>query len=198
MLFFGLRGGINTSIIFEEINPDGFTIVGRHIGYNFGPTVHFEPSKFIGFNSGILFNSTGWVQDKKKLFDTLTSRKDVFKNIQIPATISLKFGIGSVTRIFIEGGVYSQVAVSGYSDIEDLYGRTYTRTINWVKSKPTESSDFAYKRVNMGFIFGAGYQYKGLQIGTSYNLGLLDITKNDVRMHNHIWNFYLILRTWKR
>jgi hypothetical protein len=197
-LFFGFRAGVNTSVVLHDLNSEGFTLVGRHVGYNFGPTIHFEPKLFLGFNSGIIFNSTGWVNKQGTLFDTLRYRKDVFKNVQIPATLTLKFGIGEFGRVIFESGAYAQYAVSGHSDMTDLTGKTYNQSVAWAKFGKTPEQDFTYKRLNMGLLFGIGYQQKGITVGSCYNLGLFDVTKNEIRMHNHLWNIYIIARSWKR
>lgn len=198
-LFIGARGGLNTSVVLQEIVPEGFTVVGRHVGYHFGPTIYFEPKMYFGLNSGIIFNSTGWVDKVGSIIDTLSYRKDVLQNIQIPISLSLKFGIGDFGRLFFEGGGYAQYAISGYSDITDASGNTYRKAVMWAKnSDETLTDDFSYKRMNMGVILGLGYQHKFITVGASYNLGLFDVTAQEIRVHNHIWNMYVCFRTWKR
>ncbi|HPY82448.1 MAG: PorT family protein [Bacteroidales bacterium] len=199
VLFVGARAGVNTSVVLQEITPEGFVVVGKHVGYNFGPTIHFEPKLFFGINSAIIFNSTGWIDKTGEVFDTLLYRKDVFKNIQIPLTVSLKFGIGEYGRIVIEGGGYAQYTLSGYSDFKDLSGQIHKKAVDWIQWNESDSEyDISYKRMNMGAVFGVGFQHKCIYIGANYNLGLFNITKNELCLHNHIWNMYVIVRTWKR
>lgn len=198
-LFVGARAGLNTSVVLHEITPEGFTVVGRHVGYNFGPTFHFEPKHFFGINSAVIFNSTGWVDKTGEIADTLLYRKDVFKNIQIPLTLSVKLGIGEYGRIVVEAGAYAQYAVSGYTNFKDLSGQIHTKAIDWLMwNESVSEQELSYRRLNMGAIFGVGFQHKFVYVGASYNLGLFDITKNELVMHNHIWNMYVIVRTWKR
>ncbi len=198
-LFFGVRSGINTSIMWQEVSPEGFTIVGTHIGYHVGPTIHFEPKHFIGFNSGLIFNTTGWVNETETLADTLLYRKDVFKNIQLPLTTTIKIGVGEFGRIIIETGGYLNFTMTGYSNMKEVGGEIYEEAVTWYRFEESDGiNDIAYKRTNAGVIFGGAFQHKFITVGTSYNLGLVDITKNEYVMHNHTWNFYVIFRTWKR
>jgi len=37
--------------------------------------------------------------------------------------------------------------------------------------------------MNMGTLFGVGFQHKWIHIGANYNFGLFDITKNELSLH---------------
>ncbi|MFO7868725.1 MAG: outer membrane beta-barrel protein [Bacteroidales bacterium] len=198
-IFLGIRAGVNTSVVVEEINPEGFTIVGRHTGYHIGPTIHIEPTRFFGLNSGLLLNTTGWVNKTERLADTLLYREDIFKNIQVPLTASIKIGIAEFARIIIEAGGYLNFSLSGYSNIKEVTGEIHEETIAWYQfSESDDTNDITYKRTNAGAVFGCAFQHKFITLGTCYNLGMVDITKNEYVLHNHIWNFYVTLRSWKR
>jgi len=196
-LFVGARAGLNTSVSLQNVDMTGFTIVGRYTGFHLGPTFYFEPKEFLGFNSGIFFNSTGWVDNLGQLSDTILYRKDVFKNIQLPFTVSLKLGVGEVARIIIEAGGYGNYALSGYTDFKDLTGEIHTQSVQWAKfGEAPDPNDFSYRKMNVGGIIGFAFQSKFFKVGASYNVGLFDVTKNELVIHNHMWQFYVVARTF--
>lgn len=197
--FVGVRGGINTSVAMQELDMEGFTIVGTYTGFHVGPTLHFEPVDFFGLNTGAFFNTSGWVDKYGDLADSLKYRKDVFQNIMLPVTMTLKVGLGDVARGFIEGGAYVNYSISGVTTFEDGAGVVYERSVKWSKfNEPPSADDFTYRRLQAGTVLGVGLQVESFVVGMNYTFSLSDLTKEGVSFRNEVWSFYLGFRMFRK
>lgn len=117
---FGVRGGFD--VISKKIDLNILKVENR-LGYQLGPTVEFIiPASGFGADISVLYGRKEYEPYHKNDDITISD----YDYISVPINIKKRFGLSSFLGIFITGGAYGNVKVSGgeikhISDVIDEY-----------------------------------------------------------------------------
>lgn len=167
---FGVKGGLNLSNMLikddDKTYSDDFKMKpGIHIGV----TAEFPMTEMLSFETGLLLSTKGF-----KLSREGYEGKMSLNYLDIPLTGKASFDIESV-KVYGVFGPYVGIGISGKSKFENTYeGETEIDDDIVVWGSDKEESDF--KRLDFGLTVGAGVELNAIQIGTSYNMGLANIS----------------------
>lgn len=174
----GVKAGMNMmSMKMIWYNGLNFKDQEFKAGANLGVTAEFPLKDHLSLETGLIISQKGMKFKHEQIYQTFTSHEELefsMLYIDIPLTAkgsiqldNLKFyGLfGPYLGIGHSGEIYFQSDVAGSeSDIT---------TSIWGDKNSN------YDRLEVGWIIGAGYQFKKLEIGVQYDLGLSNIVKED-------------------
>ncbi len=157
----GLKGGLNVA----TLSSPAYNSIDSRISANFGGLAHIHLSKEIAIQPELLFSGQGAKQTKEgKEFKTNLNY------LQIP--VLLQYLIGTGFRL--ETGPQFGFLLSANSKVDNV----------------TTDVNYAYKTMDVAWVFGAGYLTpSGFGIDARYNLGLSNI--NDIsatKINNRVFS----------
>jgi hypothetical protein len=182
---FELQGGASFSTVMPNtLNLDYEEKYSMNIGFNAGLSITFPISKIFSLETGLLWDTKGFVQTGYQLlrfpgenlfsiYDvTITSR--IFY-LDIPVLLRESYILNDRSFIFTEFGGYVGVGMLGKLNFEFTNVATGSfsdreNDINWGNNAEGE-----IKRLDYGLSFGLGYQLYAVQIALAYDLGLANI-----------------------
>lgn len=197
---YGIRAGFNLANM--NMKYDGETVsddLKMKPGFLLGPTAEFPISPALSIESGLLLSTKGFKVEEKETFQT---ESYVYKSklnllyLDIPVALKGKINVGENTNLFLSGGPYFAVGLSGTAKSEYSYnGETEKseESIEW-GSDPDEDD---LRPLDIGLTFGGGVEYAAFQFGVYYDLGLMNIspyTDDGMKIRNRNLNFSLTYR----
>ncbi|MFA6619235.1 MAG: porin family protein [Candidatus Neomarinimicrobiota bacterium] len=171
---FGVKAGLNLATMLEK---DDSGIISEK--YTSQPSFHFGFSLEIPI-SGMLYLETDFLLSGKGYHyfeegNFVVNDYDAALNIyylDIPILAKVKYDLGSVTMFGTLGPYFSAGVVGNYRYETELLGVPVsdTTSVEW-------GSDFdEYKNLDMGLSIGAGIAYESIELGLSYQMGLISIS----------------------
>lgn len=159
-MYWGLRGGLNLSNIYEETNADVSIDWENKPGFRIGMVIGAPIRGILYIEPGVYFTSLGMKyeagEDEAKLN---------INYLQIPLLVTFRPHIGKNARLHISAGPYVACGLGG------------KMKVNKVK-KDIFGDDELVKRFDGGISFSGGFSIKRFYIGMGYDLGLVDIESN--------------------
>lgn len=146
--------------------------IGGHTGLLLG--IDLKENMFI--ETGLMFNTAG-MRYKLKEDEVKYVSKIKLSYLNVPITFKYAHSFNEKFRIYGLTGPSIGIAVAGkYTELAKLDGD---------KEKEKESIDFGsddyddFKRLDVGWIFGTGFDINKIRIGVFYNLGITNIAANN-------------------
>ncbi|MFP5040996.1 porin family protein [Parasediminibacterium sp. JCM 36343] len=198
-----LRGGYNLANI--SINDNGGVNDAKGLSsFHAGFIADIPVASIVSVQTGLLLNGQG---AKSNTYFTSSTTSNYVKSsfrplyLQVPLNLAIKFPLAPDTRLFVAGGPYVEMGLSGRSTSETNIGGVVTNSSSDIKynnDNPTTSAqeDASYdklKRFDFGLNFGGGIEFKNFMLGINYGLGLTKINSTQTNNSANDNNKY---RTW--
>jgi hypothetical protein len=199
-----VKGGLNIANI--TINNDGDINKANSLNsYHVGLVYDLPFSEFASFQFGFVFTGKGSKTEYGKPEDALYSKATTNPYyVEMPLNFVGKIPMTSTTKIFIGGGPYAAMGVTGMNKTETktLFGTVYSnKEIDFSNDDPTteQEEDAGYaklKRFDFGVNALAGLEFKRFTLGANYGFGLAKVvsgTDNDSsdKFNNRVVSFSL-------
>ncbi len=169
----GIKGGLNlTNMI---LKGDGWSQSNdMKPGFHIGLTAEFPLNEMFSLEPAVLLSTKGYKYSEPGYDESVNAL-----SIDIPLTGKASYDIGSFI-IYGAFGPYIGIGLSGKYKTSD----SPDYTLQW-----GSSSDDDLKRVDFGLVFGAGVEINAIQVGISYDLGLINIyptTDGGTKINNRV------------
>jgi Outer membrane protein beta-barrel domain len=168
-----IKGGLNLSnMLFKDDDHMYSQDFKMNTGFHVGATIEIPLVDYVTLETGLLLSTKGYETEGNIGDATYKSSLDLYY-LDIPITWKGYLNVGK-TKVFAAIGPYVDIGLNGTDKIEiTLNGQTETveEKIDW----GSEEAEADFKRMDMGLIFGGGIEFKQVQLGVSYNLGLVNI-----------------------
>jgi hypothetical protein len=179
---FGVKGGINLATMLEK---DDSGIISKnytsHTSFHFGLSAEIPITGMFILETDLLFSGKGYHYFEEG--NILINDYDAVLNIyylDIPILAKIKYDLGSF-EVFGTFGPYLAIGVAGnYRYDTEVLGIPIadTTSIEW-------GSDMnEYKTLDMGLSIGGGIAYEAIELGITYQFGLISIS--GVTANNYI------------
>lgn len=173
----GVRGGLNFANVLAVDNDQTYRETQVNPGIHFGVTADFVITNIISFETGLFYSEKGLKIIEKETDFGVTYQDEYTTNltyIELPLTAKASFEIAGA-KVFGLLGPYFGMGIGGnYKEKIDLGSdvQITTRGVNWGSSKNGDD----VKRLDYGLLIGAGAEFRSIQVGLSYGLGLANIS----------------------
>ena len=173
---FGIKAGMNMSNMVAEDNDVIYSEDYKsNIGFQVGPTMQFEISDVMSFETGLLLGTKGY-NLKDELMGMDMDVKTSLLYLDIPMTAKATFDLGGA-KLYLTGGPYVGVGLSGQMSGEmSFMGQTQTIDEDLEFGSDEEKHDL--KRLDYGVTAGAGLEIRNIQLGVTYGMGLANLSNN--------------------
>jgi hypothetical protein len=200
---FGIRAGINLSKLEGEdsyyydydyyLESDYTLQTANRIGFHIGVVADVMVSEFLYFQPGIMLSSKGGEGNKTEKSETYYEKSSQAYNLyylEFPLLLSLKGTLSKDLALRVSGGPYIDIGLfgtheweyeerhsglifdSGKFDMMDIFSPSKTEE---------ERMGKGFDRLNFGISLGAGIEFGNLYFGMSYNMGLTNLQKDDLK-----------------
>lgn len=143
------------------------------LGYSLGASAEFAISKLFNLETGLQLSAKGGARTH---YATSSSEVDQKMRatplyLEIPVSAKTYFSVANV-KSYAALGPYIGMGILG-----NVYNNGYGTNISWGSDRTN-----TFKMLDCGLNIGAGFEYKDIQIGLTYGLGLTNI---DTYEDNH-------------
>lgn len=202
-----LRGGLNLSNSSLELNGQSLDQSFKlNPGFHLGTYVELPLYKMITLETGLVINTKGYRIKEVDSFDPITGSTSDFKitknlvYLDLPLVTKVSYKIGKA-KVYGSFGPYVGIGLLGKINFKREFSNLPMEENNpgVIIITPTPSDNFSesiiwgrvrddvglfqpeenrVRRLDYGLIFGGGVEFKSIQFGVSYGLGLADISPN--------------------
>lgn len=171
---FGLRIGTNFSKQKYQIDGTDFANNMKMLpGGNLGFILDIPVNESFSIETGLLLNTKGY-KTKETDGDDKAVSLNYLAYIDLPINAKYTFDLGG-PKFFVTGGPYLAFAVFGKGiDIAEVDGQKETAERDYNIGNDELLDD--YKRLDIGFNVGGGFQFGSFVVGATYGFGLLNIS----------------------
>lgn len=172
---FGVKAGFNLTNMFQNNDDYASDDYKTKAGFQIGGTAEFKITDMFSFETGLFLSNKGVRISHEETEEGETygvkGTIDLYY-IEIPLTGKATFDVGNqkiygifgpTVGIGLSGKIKSKLSYMGES-------KTESKSIDW-----GSGDDNDFKRLDFGWIIGAGVEYEAFSAGLSYNLGLSNI-----------------------
>ena len=162
-LSFGVKAGLNFSKF--KIDADGYSVSPKSIaGLNIGFYADYNLSDLLAVESGLSFEQKGYKTEEDG--DKSTNK---INYLTLPINLRANIAVGDNNLYFLAGPTFG-IGLSGkWKDEED--GDKDDGSIKF-----GSGDDADYKRMNVGFLIGVGYELSNnIGVRLTYDMGLSNI-----------------------
>lgn len=172
---FGVKAGFNLTNMFQNNDDYASDDYKTKAGFQIGGTAEFKITDMFSFETGLFLSNKGVRISHEETEEGETygvkGTIDLYY-IEIPLTGKATFDVGNqkiygifgpTVGIGLSGKIKSKLSYMGES-------KTESKSIDW-----GSGDDNDFKRLDFGWIIGAGVKYEAFSAGLSYNLGLSNI-----------------------
>ena len=162
---FGVKAGITVSNIKKA---DGL------IGFTLGTTANYGLSKALFLQSGLFLITKGY----STTYIGVSSSKDkttvrpIF--LQLPIHLAYKINVGQNSKIVFNAGPYLAYGLGGKIKNAPPEGCLI------IEKQPVFDKYNGFKRFDYGLGFGTGMEFGKLGFNVGYDLGLVDLSRDDI------------------
>lgn len=167
-LTWGVRAGMNISS--AHMKAGGFTENSdSKIGFHVGAVLDWQILDAFYIQPGLQYSLKGMKWDDADL-------KSNASYIELPILASYRFYLGGEnTKLHVNAGPYLAMGIAGKSKDTDTGEKWDT------------FGDDGLKRFDVGLQFGVGVSFSKFYVGGSYQLGLMNIGRDDIKYKNRNW-----------
>ena len=149
--------------------------ISSKLGFQIGALLDYPISDMFSVEGGLVVSTKGSKlkyneSDGVESYESDTKTNLVY--LDIPVTLKARKGMDNFD-LFALAGPYIGIGLAGKTQT-DSYGQEYERDISWGNGE----SDTA-KRLDAGWLIGAGVEVKSIEISLSYGLGLANLSTSD-------------------
>lgn len=175
---FGVRAGINASpasIDYDSDNTSKKTVWG----FNAGFSAEYAATRLLFLESGLYFTSKGGGIVQKSMIGTFPTNVETDhaynpSYVLVPLKVGFSFFPDNPrSDIKIKAGVYAGYGIGGNYTVSTIYHDDRDNI------KTTAGVFNVLKRFDCGLDFGVDFELNNFVIGANYQLGLLDISKDN-------------------
>ena len=172
---FGIQAGFNLSNMIMK--NDEYNLSEDYKlkpGFHFGPTVEFPVNEIFSFESALLLSTKGAITaNERETYDAYIFKQKInMFYLDIPFSAKAAFKIGS-SKIFGSFGPYAGIGLNAKIKTKlTTDGNTETNKENISFG----SDEDEFKRLDYGLAAGGGIEFKEMQFGITYSLGLANIS----------------------
>ena len=194
---FGIKAGMNMSNMVAEDNEGTYSDdFESNMGFQVGPTMQFEISDVMSFETGLLLGTKGYkITEDVQGYGNFRRDKLNLLYVDVPLTAKATFDLGGA-KLYLTSGPYVGVGLSGAKSIEGSdNGDTYDEEEDIKFGSDEDKHDL--KRLDYGVTAGVGLEISNIQIGVTYGMGLANIsnyTDNGASVNNSVLSFGLAYR----
>ena len=178
---FGVKAGVNLASASLKVSGEKADDVKMKPGLNIGVFADFNFSDLLGLETGLQFEQKGYKLKEENQGISVNDKVNL-NYLTIPVNLRLNLPVGDNKLYFLAGPTLG-IGLSGKEKIE------YEGSYNGMSAKQMglededgdiEFGDDGIKRMNLGLLFGAGFDLSSnLGIRVSYDLGLSNLTDAD-------------------
>lgn len=171
---FGVRGGLSMATILEK-DEDGTYSDDYQMnpGFHAGIAADFPIVEMVSFETGLFFNTKGFkFTEEEEGVDVTVKAKLYYADI--PLTLKVAGEVSEGVELFVLAGPYIGIGLSGKTIAEgsaEGFNVSIDEDIDWGSGE-----DDDLKRLDYGITAGAGFEFKGLLVGLSYDFGLANVS----------------------
>ena len=189
---YGIKAGLNLSNLIMKAGGETWSDDFKmNPGFHVGPTAEFPISEVFSFETAFLLSTKGFRISEKETFQDETFEYKTKCNLlylDVPLNAKASFRVSEKASIYGVLGPYLGIGLTGKTKNENSYNGEKHKEEEDIKWGSDEENDFL-KRLDYGLTFGAGVDFKSIQFGMSYGLGLANIstyTDDDVKIKNRV------------
>ncbi len=171
-LYYGIRLGID----FADFSGSGSNVYSPRTGMTLGGIVgmRFSEETPICIESGLYYTQRGGIRNVGTNKSKTTERTSL-SYLEIPVLIKYGFMINDELAILPLVGPYFSLGVGG-------------KIMNRDENMSESSYSDRYNRLDMGFKLGCGAEYNHLYVELGYQLGVANISKDEMNaVHGNAW-----------
>ena len=173
-----LKGGLNLSNI-NNSSVFGGLETSVTPGFHLGTTFDIPLNEMFAIETG-LFATTKGYQIKESFFGLEIKSTTNILNLEMPVSFKVMFPLGDNVKLYANAGGYIGVALVG---VDQLTLEGFGESESDEEKIIFEEDEYGYrdyKRLDYGLTFGFGTEIKGFILGASYDLGLANISADDL------------------
>lgn len=187
---YGIKAGLNLANFLDKDDDDTYSDDYKmNMGFHVGGTLDYPLTDLLSLETGLLLTTKGMKIEEEFLGANITAKLNLFY-LDIPITLKAGYDLGGA-KIYGVIGPYVGMGLSGKIKTEVEYqGDTETETEDIVWGNDEAEDDL--KRLDFGLTFGAGAEINVIQIGASYDFGLMNTspyTENGYKTNNRVLKF---------
>jgi len=165
-----IKGGLNLSnMVFKDDERTYSQDLKMNTGFNVGATIELPVDDHFSFETGLILSTKGYMLEGD---ETFKSSLDLYY-LDIPITWKGYLNVGEA-KVYGVLGPYIGIGLSGTDKLTITYdgqSETIKEKIEW----GSVGAEDDFERMDLGMIFGGGLEFKKVQLGVSYSLGLTSI-----------------------
>lgn len=179
-----LKGGLNMANLLAK-DEDGIYSEDfkMNLGFHAGLTGEFPLSDALAIEVGALASTKGYkIKESFLGIDIDASLNTLY--LDIPVNLKAYFEVAEGFKIYGAAGPYVGIGLAGNVKATGG-GETEKEAIEWGNDEDKDD----LKRLDYGLSLGAGVEFKGIQLGVSYGLGLANISPYsdfDTKVNNRV------------
>ena len=170
----GLRAGLNLSKMQIKDNLSGnyTSLYKTQPGAHLGLSAEVTFNDYLSLETGLYFNQRGFGSESENYFGggTYTQKTRLYYS-DIPVFVKGSYPFNDDLKMFGQAGPYFGVGLYGKTRIEGYNGEKEEYEIEF-GNDPLNNQ---IKRIDWGFTFGAGVQWKPFVLGIYYDLGMFNM-----------------------
>lgn len=183
----GVKAGLNLATLMEK---DDSGIISENYtsqpSFHFGLTAEIPIAGMLFLESDLLVSGKGYhyFEDGNILINDFDAVLNIYY-LEIPVLAKIKYNLGSFDIFGAIGPYFAMGFAGSYRYNTEILGITVSDTtkIEW------GSDNNEYKTLDMGLSIGAGIASDAIELGVSYQMGLIstsNITSNNYSRKNHV------------
>ncbi len=169
-LYYGMRLGID----FADFSGSGSHVYSPRTGMTLGGVIgmRFSEETPICIESGLYYTQRGGVRN---VGEKKSQERTSLAYLEIPVLIKYGFMVSDKVTILPLVGPYFSLGIAG-------------KVMNRDENMSESSYSDRYNRLDMGFKMGCGAEYNHLYVELGYQLGVANISKDEMNaIHGNAW-----------
>ncbi len=168
-LNFGLKAGLNLSSATIKIEGEKSDEIKMLPGLVVGAFSDINFAEKLGLEVGLQFEQKGY-KAEEEIYGKTAKDKFTVNYLTVPVNLRLNLPVGENNLYFLAGPTFG-IGLSAKEKVE-YDGETETESIDF-------GDDGGLSRMNIGLLFGAGYELSGkLGLRVTYDLGLSNLVSD--------------------
>lgn len=169
-----IKGGVNVaSVSFRTTLGGSNDDIKYNVGFHIGSLIDFKLSDMFSIETGIQLTTKGYKSILVSDHYSASNNFYVFYS-EIPLSIKYQHELNNGYKIYTSIGGYGSLVMFGLEFYKNNFNGDTYRSRDFY-----DFSEMGIKRLDYGLTFGVGIEMNSMVIGTSFDLGLVDIIDSD-------------------